>query len=113
VAAGASLALAGLGAIAFPEHRDALIVGLAASFVAALAGAVPLALEAGIAAAGKAAAARLLVGLAAIGGLALWGPWERRVLLLGFAAGYVVLMAVESWAVLRLLPRPSSATDRR
>jgi hypothetical protein len=89
-----------------PASRAALVAGIAVSLAAAAVGAIPLARPgAGVAGIGKAAAARLLVGLAAAGAAALWGPWDRRTLLLGFALGYAVLLVVETWVLLRLQQR--------
>lgn len=109
-----SAALAGTAFLALPRQRGALVAGIVVSLVATLAGAVPLARRtAGVAEIGKAAAARLLIGLLGIGAALAWGDWERRTLLLGFAAGYAVLLLVETLALLRLLRPPLRSGEPR
>jgi len=89
--------------------RAAIWAGCLASCLGGLAGSIPLAREVArggtspIAAIGKAGLVRFVVALAAgLTGLG-FAPWPARPLLFALAASYVVLLAVETWWLLRLL----------
>lgn len=91
--------------------RSALWAGCLASCLGGLAGSIPLAREVArggsspTTAIGKAGLVRFVVALAAgLTGIG-FGPWPARPLLFALAASYVVLLAVETWWLLRLLRR--------
>ncbi len=109
LAAAATAAVAGLGAGLFAagDRRQAFLVGCVAALAAALAGAVPLALEAvrpgrdAIVAVGKAALFRFVFALVAALAAILGGGFDKGPLLLGLAGTYVVLLGVETSYLLR------------
>jgi len=101
-------AVAALGAaLAAPGPSGAFLAGCAAAWAAALAGAIPLALEAArpgrdaIVAVGKAALFRFAFALAAALLAILGGGFEKGPLLLGLAGTYVILLGVETAYLLR------------
>jgi hypothetical protein len=104
----AAAAVAGAGAALFDgEARQAFLAGTAASGLAALAGAVPLARAGrpgsplgggseGIAAIGKATLARFLVAVAAALVAAVGWRLSKGPLFAGLAASYVAVLAAET-----------------
>lgn len=109
LAAAATAVVAGLGGGLFAAggERQAFLAGCAAALAAALAGAVPLALEAvrpgrdAIVAVGKAALFRVVFALVAALAAILGGGLDKGPLLLGLAGTYVVLLGVETSYLLR------------
>ena len=105
LAAAAAAVVATLGGSLFaaPDRRQAFVAGCAA----AIAGAVPLALEAvkpgrdAIVAVGKAALLRFVIALAGALAAILGGGLDKGPLLLGLAGTYVVLLGVETAYLLR------------
>jgi len=101
-------AVAALGiALAPAERSGAFLAGCAAAWAAALAGAIPLALEAvrpgrsAIVAVGKAALFRFVFALGAALAAILGAGLEKGPLLLGLAGTYVILLGAETAYLLR------------
>jgi hypothetical protein len=103
IATAVAAAAAALGAGLFSAgQREAYLVGCAAALAAALAGAIPLALEAvrpgrdAIVAVGKAALFRFVFALGAALFAILGGGLDKGPLLLGLAGTYVILLGAET-----------------
>lgn len=116
LAAAVAAAVAGVGALVVsPGARASFLAGCAAAWIAALAGAVPLALEAvrpgreAILAVGKAALFRFVFALGAALVAILAGGFDKGPLLLGLAGTYVILLGAETAYLLQWWQRRAAS----